>query len=103
MSENIEIREMDGFDVVRFLPQGVCSKLMQFKIKDGIVLEFEAVGGFSGYLGGIGMLIKGQNINEIVNRLQGIPCGSRPTSCPDQISKAIKAYIEAKKDIQVNV
>ena len=102
MSDNIEIREIDGVDVVRFLPQGVCSKLMQFKIKDNVILEFEAVGGCSGNLGGIGHLIKGQMVSEVINRLQGIPCGSRPTSCPDQMSKALNAYVEAKQNIKVN-
>ena len=102
MSENIEIREIDGADVVRFIPQGVCSKLMQFKIKDNIILDFEAVGGCSGNLGGISMLVKGMNVNEVLKRLSGIPCGSRPTSCPDQMSKAIEAYIEAKQNIKVN-
>ena len=102
MSENIEIKEIDGIDVVRFMPQGVCSKLMQFKIKNDTILEFEAVGGCSGNLGGIGHLIQGQNIHEIVKRLQRIPCGSRPTSCPDQMSIALRAYIETKQNVKVN-
>ena len=99
MSENIEIREIDGFDVVRFVPQGVCSKLMQFKIKDNIIMDFEAVGGCSGNLGGISMLVKGMDVNEVLKRLSGIPCGSRPTSCPDQLAQCLlqyKAQTEAK-------
>ena len=99
MSENIEIREIDGFDVVRFIPQGVCSKLMQFKIKDNIIMDFEAVGGCSGNLGGISMLVKGMDVNEVLKRLSGIPCGSRPTSCPDQLSICLKLYVEQKSKV----
>ena len=95
--ENIEIKVIDGVDVVRYIPQGVCSKLMQFKIKDDIILEMETVGGCSGNLKGIGALLTGMNIHEAASKFSGIPCGSRPTSCPDQISKAISAYVEAKQ------
>ena len=96
---DIEIREIDGIDVVRFAPQGVCSKLMNLKIKDNKILEMETVGGCSGNLKGIGSLIIGMDINEVISRLQGIPCGSRPTSCPDQLSICLKLYIEEKSKV----
>jgi uncharacterized protein (TIGR03905 family) len=99
MSENIEIREIDGYDEVRFQPQGVCSKLMSLKIKDNKILEMETVGGCSGNLKGIGSLVVGMDINEIIKRLQGLPCGSRPTSCPDQLSVCLKLYIEEKAKV----
>ncbi len=102
MSE-IEIREQEGFDEVRYLPQGVCSKLMNIKIKNDIVIDMETVGGCSGNLKGIGSLIIGMNINEIIKRLSGLPCGSRPTSCPDQLAQALKAYIEMKQIQHANV
>ena len=102
MSENIEIREIDGVDVVRFAPQGVCSKLMSLKVKDGKILEMEAVGGCSGNLKGIGSLIIGMDINEVINRLEGIPCGARPTSCPDQLSICLKLYRDAKSGVGAN-
>lgn len=98
MSE-IEIRNVDGIDVVRYQPEGVCSKLMQIKIKDNIITDFETVGGCSGNLRGIGSLVKGMNINEVITRLQGLPCGSRPTSCPDQLSKALNLYITEKQTV----
>ena len=99
MSENIEIKEIDGIDVVRFAPSGVCSKLMNLKIKDNLVLEMETIGGCSGNLSGIGNLIRGMNINEVIKRLKGIPCGSRPTSCPDQLAQCLQLYVEEKSKI----
>ncbi len=100
MSENIEIKNVNGIDICQFQPKGVCSKLMQFRIQDGVILDAEFVGGCAGNLSGIGILIKGMNINEVKEKLSGIPCGKRPTSCPDQLSKAIEAYIEAKSAIK---
>ena len=99
MNENFEIREINGIDEVRFLPQGVCSKLMNLKIKNNVIIDMETVGGCSGNLKGIGSLIIGMNINEIISRLDGIPCGSRPTSCPDQLSKCLQLYIEEKSKV----
>ncbi len=101
MSENIEIREVDGVDLVRFQPQGVCSKLMSLKVKDNKILDMETVGGCSGNLKGIGALVIGMDINEVIKRIQGIPCGSRPTSCPDQLSICLKLYLEEKSKITV--
>ena len=86
MSEMCEIREIDGIDEVRFIPQGVCSKLMNLKIKDNKILDMETVGGCSGNLKGIGSLVVGMDINDVIKRLEGLPCGSRSTSCPDQLS-----------------
>ena len=100
---NIEIQENNGVDEVRYIPEGVCSKLFILKIKDDIVLDMEAVGGCSGNLKGISSLIKGMNIQEVASKLSGLPCGSRPTSCPDQISKAITAYVSEKQTAHANV
>ena len=101
MSDNFEMQEINGVDEVRFIPQGVCSKLINLKIKDNKILNMETVGGCSGNLKGIGSLIIGMDINEVIKRLQGLPCGSRPTSCPDQLSIALKLYAEAKAGARV--
>ena len=101
MSDNIEIREIDGVDEVRFQPSGVCSKLMVFKIKNNQIMDMETVGGCSGNLKGIGSLIIGMDVNEVIKRVQGIPCGSRPTSCPDQLSIALRLYLEHKSKVTV--
>ena len=95
MSE-VNIKQIDGFDVVQYQPKGVCAKMMQFRIKDDIIQDVEFVGGCNGNLSGIGILVKGMNINDIIPKLSGLPCGSRPTSCPDQLTKGLLAYLEAK-------
>ena len=96
---DIEIKEIDGIDLVRFQPKGVCSKLMSLKVKDGKILEMETVGGCNGNLKGIGSLVIGMDIDEVISRVQGIPCGSRPTSCPDQLSVCLKLYKDAKAGV----
>lgn len=101
MSDNIEIKEINGIDEVRFQPQGVCSKLFSIKIKDNKILDMETVGGCSGNLRGIGSLVKGMDVNDVITKLQGLPCGSRPTSCPDQLSIALRLYVEAKSGVGV--
>ena len=97
----VEIQTIDGVDVVKYQPQGVCSKLMQIRIKDNIILDAEFIGGCAGNLSGIGMLIRGMKIEEVIKRLSGIPCGGKPTSCPDQMSKALSAYLAEKQSIGV--
>ena len=94
------IKEVDGFDIVQYQPKGVCSKMMQIRIKDEIIHDVEFVGGCAGNLIGIGALVKGQKISDIVGKLQGIPCGSRPTSCPDQLTKGLEAYLKAKEAVK---
>ena len=95
MSEVI-IKEINGVDVVQYQPKGVCAKMMQFRIKDNIIQDVEFVGGCNGNLSGIGILVKGMHVNDIIPKLSGLPCGSRPTSCPDQLTKGLAAYLEAK-------
>ena len=84
---------------ILYKPEGVCSKLMQLRIKDDIILDAEFIGGCSGNLGGIKMLIQGLNINDVIKRLTNIPCGNRGTSCPDQLAKGLSQYIEQKQAV----
>ena len=97
---DVVIQDINGVDVVQYKPKGVCAKMMQFRIKDNIIQDVEFVGGCNGNLSGIGILVKGMNINDIIPKLSGLPCGSRPTSCPDQLTKGLKAYLEAKTAIK---
>ena len=99
MSEII-IKEIDGIDIVQYQTKGVCAKMMQFRIKDNIIQDVEFVGGCNGNLSGIGILVKGMHINDIIPKLSGLPCGSRPTSCPDQLTKGLAAYLEAKSTVK---
>ena len=98
---DIVINKIDGIDVVQYVPKGVCSRMMQIRIKDNIILDAEFVGGCAGNLSGIGILVKGMNIQDVIQKLSGLPCGKRPTSCPDQLTKGLEAYIQAKQGIRV--
>ena len=73
-------------------PQGVCSQEMVFDIEDGVVKDLKVIGGCHGNLQGISRLVKGLTVDEVIERLKGIKCGFKPTSCPDQISKALEEY-----------
>ncbi|MBE7702451.1 MAG: TIGR03905 family TSCPD domain-containing protein [Cyanobacteria bacterium SIG28] len=97
---DINIKEVNGVDVVQYQPKGVCSKMMQILIKDNVIEDVEFVGGCAGNLTGIRMLVKGWQVEEVISKLQGIPCGSRPTSCPDQLTKGLMAYIEQKSSVK---
>ncbi|WP_287457981.1 TIGR03905 family TSCPD domain-containing protein [Thomasclavelia sp.] len=74
---------------IKFQPQGVCSKQIVIDVEDGIVNNVKFIGGCSGNTQGVGALAKGMHVNEVIERLQGIRCGARPTSCPDQLAKAL--------------
>lgn len=73
-----------------FTPNGVCSRKMLIEVEDGIVKDLKVVGGCNGNLQGISSLVKGMKIDEVIKRLEGIHCGPRPTSCPDQLAQALK-------------
>ena len=72
-------------------PQGVCSKQFIIEHEDGKIVSIKIIGGCPGNLQGISKLLVGMPINEVIDRLEGIRCGMRSTSCPDQISKALKS------------
>lgn len=99
MSE-VTVNQVNGVDIVQYQPQGVCSKMMQIRIKDNIIQDVEFVGGCNGNLSGIGVLIRGMNVKDVIDKLHGLPCGSRPTSCPDQLSKGLEAYLEQKQAVK---
>ena len=73
-----------------FHPQGTCCKLMNFSIEDGKLVDVQFYGGCHGNLQGIAALVKGMPCQEIIQRLQGIRCGNKMTSCPDQFSKGLQ-------------
>ena len=72
---------------------GVCSRQSDFDIVDGKVHNVKFTGGCNGNLQGIGHLIEGMEVHEAISRLEGIRCGMKPTSCPDQLSKALKERV----------
>ena len=76
-----------------YTPKGVCSRKMIFDLDGDIIRSVEVIGGCNGNLKGISSLLKGQNVNEIISRLEGITCGPKSTSCPDQIAQALKGAL----------
>jgi len=77
-----------------FKTSGVCPKVINFDLNDGIITKVEFVGGCNGNLKALGELVKGMEATEAIKRLQGITCGVRPTSCADQFTKALQKYIK---------
>lgn len=73
-----------------FTPSGVCSRKMLIEVEDGIVRDLKVIGGCNGNLQGISALVKGMKIEDVVERLDGLRCGGKPTSCPDQLAQALK-------------
>ncbi len=72
---------------------GVCSREISFDIVDGKLYNVSYVGGCNGNLKGIGKLVEGLSVTDVIAKLEGIQCGGKPTSCPDQLSRALKQYI----------
>lgn len=79
---------------MKYKTSGVCSQLIEFDVVDDKVTNVKFVGGCSGNTQGVAALIEGMDINEAIKRMEGIKCGFKPTSCPDQLSKALKQYKE---------
>ena len=77
-----------------YRPIGVCSQQMTVEIEDGVIQSVQVVGGCNGNLQGIASLVRGMRATDAVERLSGIRCGFKDTSCPDQLSKAIKEALE---------
>ena len=80
-----------------FIPRGVCSRKYIIDINDGIIEDIKIEGGCHGNLQGIAALLRGQRAQDVVDRLSGIRCGSKSTSCPDQISIALREALEEEK------
>ena len=73
-----------------FYPQGTCSQRIDIALDGDTIEQVVFTGGCNGNLKGISSLIKGMKAEDVINRLQGIQCGNKGTSCPDQLSKALK-------------
>lgn len=73
--------------------KGTCSQLISFDIEDGKVSNVQFLGGCNGNLKGIGALVEGMPAEKVIERVDGIRCGMKSTSCPDQLAKALKQAI----------
>ena len=74
--------------------KGTCSKAIEFEIQDNKVRNVNFVGGCAGNTVGVAKLVEGMDVDEVIERLKGIPCGFKSTSCPDQLAQAL---LEAKQ------
>ncbi|MGN1042529.1 MAG: TIGR03905 family TSCPD domain-containing protein [Christensenellales bacterium] len=79
---------------MRYVTSGVCSRYIDFEIENGIVTDVKFQGGCSGNTQGIAKLVVGMKADDVIEKLKGIRCGYRSTSCPDQLAKALE---EVKK------
>lgn len=77
-----------------YRPRGVCSQQMEINIDNGKVTGLKVLGGCSGNLQGIAKLVEGMDVDDVIARLEGIHCGFKSTSCPDQLAKALREIKE---------
>ena len=70
--------------------KGTCSRSILFDVENGKVMNVQFIGGCNGNLQGIGKLVEGMDIDDVISRIEGIHCGMKSTSCPDQLAQALK-------------
>lgn len=74
--------------------KGTCAAAIEIELNDNEIIEsVKFIGGCKGNTAGISALVKGMNARDVINRVENIRCGFKPTSCPDQLSKALKAML----------
>ena len=73
-----------------YRPKGVCSQRMTIELEDGVIRDVQILGGCNGNLQGIAALVRGMKAQEAIERMRGIRCGFKNTSCPDQLVKALE-------------
>lgn len=79
---------------VTYTPRGVCSRQMTVEAENGIITSVQVVGGCDGNLKGIMSLLEGMSVEQAISRLEGIRCGMKSTSCPDQMAQALRKLQE---------
>ena len=79
---------------IDYTPRGVCSRRMVIEVEDGIIRSLQVEGGCHGNLQGISRLVEGMPVEEARRRLEGVRCGMKSTSCPDQLAQALRQYQE---------
>lgn len=78
--------------VFTYKPKGVCSQMMHFEIEDGIIKNVRILGGCPGNLLGISRIMLNKTLDEVIEAFEGVRCGGKRTSCPDQIACALKEF-----------
>lgn len=90
-----KIKDCDFCEKFSYKTSGTCSKLINFSLdENNTIHNVEFIGGCNGNLQGISKLIEGQSAQNVIDKCQGIHCGMRPTSCPDQLSRALSEAIQ---------
>ena len=82
---------------MNYKTKGTCSREISFDVVDNKVTNVRFLGGCSGNTQGDAALVEGMDVNEAIKRMDGIDCAGRGTSCPDQLAKALKLYLEENK------
>lgn len=79
-----------------FYPEGTCSQMIEIELDGDVIREVVFTGGCNGNLNGISKLIEGMKAEDVIGKLEGTRCGFKDTSCPDQLSKALRAALAAQ-------
>ena len=82
--------------VYTYRPKGVCSQMMKIELEDGVIKEVQVLGGCNGNLQGISALVRGMRAEDAIERMKGIRCGFKKTSCPDQLATALEEALANK-------
>ena len=77
-----------------YTPHGVCSVQIDFDVENGIIHNVKYERGCNGNLKGIGMLVEGMKVEDVIKKLRGIECGMKGTSCPDQLARALEEIVK---------
>lgn len=83
--------------IYTYQPRGVCSRKMTVELENGIIRDVRVEGGCNGNLQGISRLVIGMPAKEAIERMRGIRCGGKPSSCPDQLSVALEQALQQEK------
>jgi uncharacterized protein (TIGR03905 family) len=86
-------------EYIQYAPTGVCSRMIGVEITNNIITDINFIGGCQGNLTGISKLVIGMSVDEVIKRLEGIQCGGKGTSCPDQLAQCLIEY-KSQKTVQ---
>ena len=75
---------------MEYRTKGVCSRMIKLELDGDTIRSVELVGGCSGNTQGVARLVEGMKVDDAIARIEGIKCGPRPTSCPDQLAQALR-------------
>ena len=75
---------------ITYTPRGVCSRQMTVEAENGVITDVQVLGGCDGNLKGLMSLLKGMDVEQAISKLEGIRCGMKATSCPDQLAQALR-------------